>query len=300
MNIPADIPAHKRDLFAENLHALTNGMNRFFLFAADQKIEHLNTDFYGPHIHPDAADPEHLFRIAQAGHIGAFATQFGLITRYGAHYPTINYVVKLNSKTNIIDQSTSCKQWYTDPLSTKLWSIHDVIELKRNSGLQIRGVGYTVYIGSTFESSMLKQAANIIHHAHQEGLVVILWIYPRGYCIADDTHIDLVAGAAGVATALGADIVKIKPPSLEQIDQCKHITKAAGNTLVIASGGEQVDEYALLQRIYTHIHQGHLHGAAIGRNIFQHALPRAIHLTQAIEALVYHNATYKQACSFLA
>ena len=34
------------------------------LFAGDQKVEHLNSDFYGEGIHNDDGDPEHLFKIA--------------------------------------------------------------------------------------------------------------------------------------------------------------------------------------------------------------------------------------------
>lgn len=53
------------------------------LFAGDQKVEHLNDDFYGDDIHPDDADPEHLFRIAAKAKIGLFASQLGLVARYG-------------------------------------------------------------------------------------------------------------------------------------------------------------------------------------------------------------------------
>lgn len=40
------------------------------LFAGDQKVEHLNDDFFGPEVPEDDADPEHLFRIAAQSKIG--------------------------------------------------------------------------------------------------------------------------------------------------------------------------------------------------------------------------------------
>jgi DhnA family fructose-bisphosphate aldolase class Ia len=294
--IPADIPEHKHNLFVDNLKAITRNKNRLFLFAADQKIEHLNEDFHGEHIHPDAADPEHLFRIAQQGDIGAFATQFGLIERYGRQYPNINYIVKLNSRTNLIKPKHNDHVHidHSDPISRELWSVQDVAALKQASGLHIRGIGYTVYLGSEFEDEMLTEAAQAVHQAHKEGLVAILWIYPRGIHIQNETDSELLAGAAGVANALGADAVKIRSPEMDDInvtEQLKIIKKAAGNTLVIAAGGHQIAEDKLLTVIAKQINNGNLDGVAIGRNIFQHSLANAIALTKAIAAIVYVNAT---------
>ena len=72
------------------------------LFAGDQKIEHLNKDFYGKGIAKEDNNPEHLFRIASKATIGGFAAQYGMITHYGRDYKNINYIVKLNSKTNLV------------------------------------------------------------------------------------------------------------------------------------------------------------------------------------------------------
>ncbi len=308
MNIPADVPADKKELFTNNLKTITRNKDRLFLFAADQKIEHLNEDFHGEGIHKDAADPEHLFRIAQQGNIGAFATQFGLIERYGKKYPEIDYIVKLNSKTNIIKKRPRSmfgsllghivnKLYNRDPISNKLWSVDDVMTLKKTSGLSIRGVGYTIYLGSEFEHKMLSEAAQVVHNAHKHGLITILWIYPRGIHVSDDTDLQLLAGAAGVANALGADVVKIKPPA--QPKQLDIIKQAAGNTMVITSGGKQIDKAELLKRIYDQIHEGRINGAAIGRNLFQHSLQDAIKLTQAISAIVYDDVTVEQAEALL-
>jgi len=41
--------------------AITRGSGRLMLFVGDQKVEHLNADFYGEGISPDDSDPEHLF-----------------------------------------------------------------------------------------------------------------------------------------------------------------------------------------------------------------------------------------------
>jgi DhnA family fructose-bisphosphate aldolase class Ia len=123
------------------------------LFAGDQKVEHLNNDFYGDGIHPDDNNPEHLFGIASQSKIGVFATQLGLIARYGMDYSNVPYLVKLNSKTNIVESSQA------DPFSEQWFDIRQVVDFRDNSGLKILGVGYTLYPGSEYEAKILRQAA---------------------------------------------------------------------------------------------------------------------------------------------
>jgi DhnA family fructose-bisphosphate aldolase class Ia len=88
------------DFFCEGIHPADSSPEHLFrlmLFAGDQKVEHMNDDFYGEGIHPADSSPEHLFRIANQSKIGVFATQLGLIARYGVHYPDVSYLVKLCS-----------------------------------------------------------------------------------------------------------------------------------------------------------------------------------------------------------
>ena len=94
--IPADVPAHKKEEFQKNYTALTHNTNRLFIFSCDQKIEHLNADFYGPAIDSADNNPEHLFYVASHATIGGMATQLGLIAQYGKQYPYVNYIVKLH------------------------------------------------------------------------------------------------------------------------------------------------------------------------------------------------------------
>ncbi len=138
------------------------------LFAGDQKVEHLNDDFYGEGIHPDDSDPEHLFRIASQARIGVFATQLGLIARYGLGYRDIPYLVKLNSRTNLV------KTAQADPFSQQWIEVEQVVDFRDNSGLHIAAVGYTIYLGSEYEAEMLRQAAHIVYDAHTHGLVTVI------------------------------------------------------------------------------------------------------------------------------
>ncbi len=83
LRVPLDVPEEAVEAYRRNYAEITKGSGRLMLFAGDQKIEHLNDDFFGSEASEDDAEPEHLFRIASRARIGVFATQIGLIARFG-------------------------------------------------------------------------------------------------------------------------------------------------------------------------------------------------------------------------
>jgi len=294
--LPADVPQGKRKEFLQTLEEVTNGTGRLMLFAGDQKVEHLNNDFYGPGIPEDDNDPEHLFKIASKAKIGVFATQFGLISRYGVDYPNIPYLVKLNSKTNIIPYSAK------DPYSKEWLSVDDVIEFKQYSGVNIKGVGYTVYLGSEYEREMLKEAANIVHKAHKEGMIAVLWMYPKGKFVEDEHDPHLIAGAAGVAVCLGADFAKVKVPYKNgkfEPELLHEAVKAAGKCGILCEGGKKINEEEFLKELYEQIHIGGTRGNGTGRNIHQRPLHEAIKMANAIYAITSENKSLEEAVKIL-
>ncbi len=290
--MPGDVPQKNHQHYAGNYYLLTRNLNRLMLFAADHKIEHLNADFYGAGIDEQALDPEHLFKIAAAGNVGCFATHFGLISRYARNYPKINYIAKLNGKTNIIPLKDR------DPFSTLLWSVDDIAACKFDAHINICGIGVTIYLGSTFEQEMLAQAAHAITRAHNYGLVAIAWVYPRGSHVPDEETPAIIAGATGVAASLGADFVKVHMPhssaGITEMEALATACIAAKRTGVIVSGGNLVEPAQLLERISDQIKHGAV-GCAVGRNIFQRSLRDAVALTKAINAIVYENKNAAEA-----
>ena len=54
VKVPADVLADVRETYVDNYMKATRGTGRLMLFACDQKVEHLNKDFYGEGI--DIAD----------------------------------------------------------------------------------------------------------------------------------------------------------------------------------------------------------------------------------------------------
>lgn len=294
--VPLDVPSEARADYEKNYDKITRGSGRLMLFAGDQKVEHLNDDFYGDDAHDDDAYPEHLFRIASKANIGVFATQLGMIARYGMDYKDVPYMVKVNSKTHLV------KTDQRDPLSGAWFDVDQIAEFKKSSGLNILGVGYTVYCGSEFEAQMLREAAQVVHKAHKHGLVTCLWMYPRGKAVANEKDPHLVAGAAGVAAALGSDFAKVNYPKPDEGDRAlafKEAIMAAGRTKVVCAGGSSKDNESFLKELYDQIHVSGAMGNATGRNIHQKSFDDAVKMTNAIYALTVADASVSDALAML-
>lgn len=275
--IPATVPPNKHTIYQDNYQTITKHTGKLLLFAADQKMEHLNADFFGPGLPPEINNPEHVFAIAAHAPIGVFATHLGLISRYGSQYKTVNYLAKLNGKTNLQPG---------EPYSQQLWTVQDALDVAHNADLKLRAVGYTVYVGSEYEHTMLHEAATIVKQAHQNGLIAILWMYPRGAKVINQYDANIIAGAAGLGASLGADFVKINQPESGPANLVQAV-HAAGNTKVIVSGGASIGTDAYFKLAQQQLELGHVAGLAVGRNIFQHRFDDAVALAYRLSQLVY-------------
>jgi DhnA family fructose-bisphosphate aldolase class Ia len=284
IKVPLSVPRSKKSEYEKNYRELTAGSGQLLLIAGDQKVEHLNDDFVGAGIDAADASPRHLFEIAAASSGGALATHLGFIARYGADYPKIPYIIKINGKSNIgtSEEKDSSKPW---------WKVEDIVKFKKDSGLKIAAIGYTLYLGGKYEAKMLKEAARATFAAHQAGLLSIIWMYPRGKGINEE-NIHTIAGGAGMAGALDADFVKIKYPysgkdKLASAKKFKEAVLAAGETKVICVGGDKRPEKELLEFLKLQIEVSGAKGLAVGRNLHQRSLKEATELTKKIGKIIH-------------
>lgn len=293
VSVPLDVLPEFRADYIDNYLRATQNSGRLMLFAGDQKIEHLNDDFYGDNIPEEDNDPEHLFKIAQNAEIGVFATQMGLMARYGMDYPDLAYLVKINSKSHLV------KTAQADPYSGQLYSMEQLMEFKENSGLHIVGIGYTIYLGSEYESDMLAEAAQLIYEAHRFGLITVLWIYPRGKAVVDEKDGHLIAGATGVAACLNSDFVKVNAPrekdGQDSAVLLKEAVKSAGRTKVVCAGGSNAAPEEFLKELYKQLNVSGAAGNATGRNIHQKPLDEAIRMCNAVNALTVRQVPIEEA-----
>ena len=299
-SVPADVPDELVETFIQNMDAATSGTGKMNLFACDQKIEHLNDDFYdgGNEIPLTSNDPKHLFEIGQRCHqegtIGVLAGQLGLISHYARNCPDVPYLVKLNSKSHMVKTSQR------DPVSQALWDMDDVMSLVHN-GINVVGIGYTIYIGSEFEHEMFSEAAQFIRQAHELGMISVVWMYPRGKAVTDEKDPQLISGAAGVAACIGADFAKVNYPraweGMSQSESLAIASKAAGRTGIICSGGGSLPPDQFIQRLWDQMNIGACSGAATGRNIHQKGTEDAVKMTAACHAIICKGASVEEALS---
>jgi len=294
--LPIDVPAEREKAFLENFEKTTGGSGRLMLFAGDQKVEHLNNDFHGPGIPEEDNDPEHMFRIYGTVDFDPDPVDTYNLTQNEEGPGHDAYLVKLNSKTNLVSYTDK------DPYSQQWLEVGDVVRFKERSGLDIRGVGYTVYLGGEHEHAMFREAARIIHEAHEHGMLAVLWIYPKGPYVKDEHDAHLIAGAAGVGACLGADFVKLKVPYVNgkfDPNLLKEATTAAGRTGVLCEGGSRIDETEFLAQLHEQIHIGGSRGNGTGRNIHQRPLEEAVRMADAIYAITSKNVSVEEALKIL-
>ena len=161
---------------------------RSMLLAYDQGLEHgPSTDFDERNV-----DPAFVMDVAAKGKFNGVIFQKGVAERfYDGRVPLI---VKVNGKTALPKG---------EPVSRQVCSVQHA------ASLGAKAVGYTIYLGSGFESKMLAEFGRIQEEAHERGIAAIAWIYPRGAAVQNDTSKETVAYAARTGLELGADAVKI-------------------------------------------------------------------------------------------
>ena len=218
------------------------------LLAYDQGMEHGPTEFNDENI-----DPGYVLDIAEKGPFTGVVFQKGVARAYyRPHEHTVPLVLKLNGKTNLVKDQ--------DPYSPQICSSDEAVDLGA------KAVGYTIYLGSQFESQMFKEFASVVHDAHEHKMPVIAWMYPRGHNVPDETNRDILAYAARVALELGADYVKLHYSG--DLESYQWVVESAGRCRVLTLGGKfsGLDETVALAG---HAIEAGAAGMAIGRNVWQ-------------------------------
>lgn len=242
----------------------TNGKALFLAY--DQGMEHGPSDFDGENI-----DPNYILEIGSKGGFTGIIFQKGVAEKYfkvGDNIPPL--ILKLNGKTNLVQNQ--------DPYSPLLCTIDEAISLGASA------VGYTIYVGSEFESKMTSEFAEVVREAHLKGLPVIGWMYLRGKSIEGKDVKEVTAYGARMGLELGADIIKIKYPGTPE--SLQHAVESAGKTKVVISGGSKQEEAEFLNMAKIAIENGAI-GMAVGRNIWQN--PNPLEISKKLKEVIFGN-----------
>jgi fructose-bisphosphate aldolase, class I len=230
------------------------------ILAYDHGMEHGTSDFSDKN-----ADPRYIFDIAKKGGATTIAVQKGTAEKYYDKKRDVPLIIKLNGKTNLRKG---------EPISVQNCSV------KEAAKLGAAGVGYTVYLGSEYEPEMLKEFGKIEEEAHERGMIVIAWVYPRGKAVKKLTP-EIIAYAARFGLESGADMVKTYYSGT--VESFKKAVKAAGKCRVLSLGGPKAPAKDALKNAKEAMQAG-ASGLAIGRNVWQHEDP--VKMLKAIKSIV--------------
>jgi len=247
------------------------------LLAMDHGLEHGPVDFEPV---PETVDPAVVFDIATHDAVTGFAVQKGVAeTYYPSYEDDVSLVAKLNGNSNL---------WDVEPYSPQTWTVENAAAMGADA------VGYTVYAGSNREDEMFEEFRDAQEAARDHDLPVVMWSYPRGAGVEDDTADDVIAYATRIGLELGADVTKVKYPGSQEA--MEWAIDSAGNAKVIMSGGSKVDELNFLRSVESFIGAGGA-GLAVGRNVWQHEDPEA--MLDALEEVIFEGASAEDAANYV-
>ena len=286
----SDNPGTRTNLARLLNHGRLGGTGRLVILPVDQGFEHGPARSFA--VNPPAYDPAYHFRLAIDAGCNAYAAPLGFIEAGVSEFAgEIPLILKINDHDLLHDEK--------DPLSAITGSVKDALRLG------CAAVGFTIYPGSSNAQIMYQQCREMVAEAKANGLVAVVWSYPRGSDISKDgeTAIDVVAYAAQIAAQLGAHVIKVKPPTqhIEQADAKKAYEKAAvpigtlaervrhvvqsafdGRRVVIFSGGATKENDEAIFEECRAIRDGGGFGSIIGRNSFQRQKPRALEFLSTV------------------
>lgn len=280
-------PGVRSKLFSIANTGTLKGTGKFVIYPVDQGFEHGPGRSFSKN--PAGYDPLYHVELALEAGTNAYAAPLGFIQAAAAEYPGhIPYILKVNNNDSLFKTS--------NPSSAITSTIDDALDLGCSA------VGFTIYPGTSEKNTIFEQLKEFTAEAHRSGLAVVVWSYPRGDNISKEgeTALDVVAYAAQIAAQIGADIIKVKPPtamveveaakgSYENIkkdtlsDRVSHVIDSAfkGRRIVIFSGGAAKDKESVLSEI-KELQKGGAFGSIIGRNVFQRPKAEALDLLKDI------------------
>lgn len=268
------------------------GTGKMVILPVDQGFEHGPARSFARN--PAGYDPRYHFQLAIDSGCNAYAAPLGFLEAGAREFAgQIPLILKLNNHDVLYEEK--------DPEQAITGSVRDALRLG------CVGIGYTIYPGSSARIEMYSKLRELGEEAKANGLVLVVWSYPRGSGLSKEgeTGIDVTAYAAHIAAQLGAHIVKVKLPAahLEQsaakkvyetekvpvgtlAERVRHVVQStfAGRRVVIFSGGPAVGDDQVFDEVRA-IRDGGGFGSIIGRNSFQRKNPEALKFLATVMAI---------------
>ena len=178
------------------------GTGYLSILPVDQGIEHSAGASFAPN--PVFFDPESIVKLALEGGCNAVASTLGVLGAVAKKYAyKIPMILKINH-----NELLSYPTKYDQILFASVEQAFD---------MGAAAVGATIYYGSDEATRQIVEISEVFQHAHELGMVTILWCYLRNSAFKKegvDYHAsaDLTGQANHLGATIQADIVKQKQP----------------------------------------------------------------------------------------
>jgi class I fructose-bisphosphate aldolase len=246
---------------------------KLLILAYDHGLEHGPVDFADV---PESANPERTFEAATHPAVTSIAVQKGIAEAYYPSYEEdVDLLMKLNGTSNL---------WMGEPDSALNCSVEYAYDVGASA------VGFTLYGGSNKEIEMAEEFRQIQETARDYELPTVMWSYPRGQGLKNDTSEETIAYATRLALELGADVAKVKYPGNREA--MEHAIRMAGKAKVVMSGGSKRSDREFLETVKGAVDAG-AKGLAVGRNVWQRENPQEI--LDALEAVIFEEQSVDSA-----
>ena len=182
-------------------HGRLAGTGYVSILPVDQGVEHSAGASFAPN--PMYFDPENLVKLAIEGGANGVASTLGVLGSVSRKYAhRIPFILKLNH-----NEFLSYPNTYDQSMFAGVEQAFDMGAI---------AVGATIYFGSEESRRQIWEVSQAFSHAHQLGMMTILWCYLRNNAFKMDKDYSVAADLTGQANHLGvtiqADIIKQKLP----------------------------------------------------------------------------------------
>ena len=214
-------------------HGRLAGTGYVSILPVDQGIEHSAGASFAPN--PIYFDSENIVKLAMEGGCNGVASTLGVLGSVARKYSyKIPFILKINHNELLT-------------LPNKFDQVM-FASVKQAFDMGATGVGATIYFGSDESTRQIVEISQAFQHAHELGMITILWCYLRNSGFktgGKDYHVasDLTGQANHLGVTIEADIIKQKLPECD------------GGYKVL--GGEKKNYGKYNEKMYTELNSEH-------------------------------------------
>lgn len=229
---------------------------------------------------PALGNPGRVIEEIVEGGADAILTTFGVAKNYGTAIGNAGLLLRVDSGATQL--SSERVEWRLR------YAVEDALRLGAD------GVGCMGFPGTRHETDTFAHLAQLAGACEQWGLVLLGELLPGGFEDFTLHTPEHIAMAARFGAELGVDVVKTEYTG--SIESFKKVVDGCYRPVVVLGGSKKESDIDVLKLVKSAIDAGGA-GVAMGRNVWQHANPRAF--VTALRHIIHEGATVEDAAGLL-